>query len=231
MMKELYSRTEDCLELYKILKRKMGTKVECYGNPHTELFSGKYFSYYKSYRSDFDYLFDRGLPFYYKYRKNGFFRIQIGDDLPKNTSLGEKLAALSDFYGVLKEEFGEPTAFYTIKDDDEGLISLHWSFVNKEEDVKRFKEGTFFDDIETDELIIFGEPIEEKGYQLSDATKKMSAERIGLPFELLTLVDQNLEDYVKFKNGEKPSVPEGARIDATPVVSYERKLQNKKTLN
>ena len=87
-MQGLYSKDEDCYELYKILKKKMGDKIDCYGTAYTPLFSGKYFSHWLA----------KGIAYYYKYCKNGFLRIQIGGNIHHNASVGEKLAALSDFY-------------------------------------------------------------------------------------------------------------------------------------
>lgn len=207
-MQEIYSKDKDCFELYKLLKKNLGNKIEYYGTPYTALFSGKYFSHYREPHSDIDYLFKRGIPFYYKFCRNGFLRIQVGTSIYRTASVGEKLAALSDFYEVLSEEFGEPTVFYTTKDDEEELLSLHWSFVNKEEDIEKFKEGTYFDDIETDELIIIGEPRQKtEGYQLSNTTRKLISKKVGVPFELLYLVDENVEDFIKHKKGKELSLP------------------------
>ena len=214
-MQELYSKDEDCLELYKILKKKMGDKIDCYGTPYTPLFSGKYFSHWLA----------RGINFYYKYCKNGFLRIQIGGSIHHNASVGERLAALSDFYEALSEEFGEPTVFYTTKDDDEGLLSMHWSFINKEEDIQKFKEGSYFDDVETDELIIMGESKQTtEGYQLNDLTKKMISRQIGLPFELLPLVDENIEDFIKFNTGKELSTLAEIKTDEEPTTSLETNM-------
>ena len=61
------------------------------------------------------------------------------------------------------------------------------------------KKGNYFDDVETDELIIIGEPKQKTdGYQLSDITKKIISKHVGLPFELLSLVDENIEDFIKY---------------------------------
>ena len=226
-MQELYSNDKDCYQLYKMLRKKMGNKIEYCDTPYAELFEGKYFSHYREPHSDLDYLFERGLPFYYKFCKDGFLRIGVGS-YHHNTSIGEKLAALSEFYEVLSEKFGEPTVFYTTKNDDEGLLSMQWSFINKEEDIQEFKEGTCFDDAEIDKLIIIGEPKQKTdGYQLNDITKKIISKHIGLPFELLSLVDENIEDFIKFKTKKELSIPEGEKIDGIPVTSSEKKLSLK----
>ena len=192
-MQEIYSKDEDCFELFQLLKRNLGNKIDYNGTPYNSLFNGKYFSEL----SNADNLFEKGIPFYYKYCKNGFLRIQVGSSIKHSTSIGEKLGALSDFYKVLSEEFGEPTVFYTTKNDKEGLLSLHWSFVNKEEDIQKFREGTYFDDAETDKLIIIGDSRKEE-YNLNAKMRKLISKGIGLPFELLPLVNENIEDFVKY---------------------------------
>ena len=232
-MQEVYSKAEDCFELYKLLKSKMGTKIEYEGTRYTETFSGKYFSYDRHPHSDFDFLYERGLSFYCKFCKNGFLRIGIGNAFRSSTvydtSVGEKLAALSAFYEVLSEVFGEPTVFYTTKEDEEGLLSMQWSFINKEEEIQQFKDGTYFDDAEIDKLVVFGEPSKKMdGYQLSDTTKKLISKQVGLPYELLSYVDEYIDDFVKYKTGKEVGVSEYARIDGVPVTSFERKLSLEK---
>lgn len=227
-MSEIYSNADDCLELARHLKKKMGNKIDFYGSIRQEVISGKYFSHYRDPHSELDYLFEEGLPFYYKFCKEGFLRIQIGSFYPHNNSVGEKLAALSNFYEVLSEQYGEPTVFYTTKDDEEGTLSLHWSFVNKEEDIQKFRNGSYFDDAEVDDLIVIGEPrIQTSSYQLRDTTRKLIAKQIGVPFELISLVDENIEDFVKYKTGKEIGIPEGAKIDGVPVRSYQKKISSR----
>lgn len=227
-MSEIYSNADDCLELARHLKKKMGNKIDFYGSLRQEVISGKYFSHYRDPHSELDYLFEEGLPFYYKFCKEGFLRIQIGSFWPHNNSVGEKLASLSSFYEVLSEQYGEPTVFYTTKDDEEGTLSLHWSFVNKEEDIQKFKNGSYFDDAEVDELIVIGEPrTQTSSYQLSDTTRNLIAKQIGVPFELISLVDENIEDFVKYKTGKEIGIPEGAKIDGVPVRSYQKKISSR----
>ena len=138
------------------------------------------------------------LPFYFKYSKNEFLRISVGSN-HFGSSLGEKLAALSDFYEILSEEYGEPTLFYTTKEDEEGLLTLQWSFINKEEEIEKFKNGKYFDDAEVDKLIIFGEKGDTEKNNLSDKTKQIISKRVGLPFELIYLVD---DYFAKHKIGK-----------------------------
>lgn len=224
-MSEIYSNAVDCLELARYLKKKMGSKIDFYGSIRQEVISGSYFS---DFEKEHYYSYGEGLSFYYKFRKEGFLRIGIGSFYSRNNSMGEKLAALSRFYEVLSEQYGEPTVFYTTKNDDEGTLSLQWSFVNKEEDIQKFKNGSYFDDAEIDELIVIGEPRTQMNiYQLSDTTRNLIAKNIGVPFELLSLVDENIDDFIKYKTGREIGIPEGAKIDGTPVRSYQKKISSR----
>lgn len=224
-MTEIYSNANDCLELAKYLKKKMGSKIDFYGSVYQEVISGSYFS---DFESSHYHSYGDGLSFYYKFCKEGFLRIGIGSFYSHNNSIGEKLAALSSFYEVLSEQYGEPTVFYTTKNDDEGTLSLQWSFVNKEEDIQNLRNGSYFDDAEIDELIVIGEPrTQTNGYQLSDTTRKLIAKQIGVPFELISLVDENIEDFVKYKTGKEIGIPEGAKIDGVPVRSYQKKISSR----
>ncbi len=196
-MSEMYSKAEDCSLLAAKLKDKIGYKIVFYGYTNTPLPSGKYLSSYRI--NNGEQMFNgQCLPFYFKYSKNEFLRISVGCN-HFGSSLGEKLAALSDFYEILSEEYGEPDVFYTTKEDDEGLLTLQWSFINKEEEIEKFKSGKYFDDAEVNKLIIFGEKRNGEENNLSDKTKRIISKRMGLPFELIYLVDEN---FIKHKSGE-----------------------------
>lgn len=200
-MKKTYSNVDDCVDLAKYLKKKMGKKIEFCGSLHQRIVCGKYFSHYRDPHSDSENLFEDELPFYFKFCNNDFLRITIGSYYPFNNSIGEKLAALSSFYEVLNEKFGEPIVFYTLKDDEEKALTLQWSFVNKEEEIQNFRNGSYFDDDEVDELIIMGKQAPQtENYQLIEETKKEVARKIELPFELTHLID---EDFVKYKTGKE----------------------------
>ena len=192
-MKELYSNGSDCYELAKILYRSLGNKLDFYGGyVYNPLANGKYYTNGHS----------NPVKFYYKYCKDGFLRVQIGNYYGNDNTLGQKLAALSDFYEVLYKEFGNPLVFYTTLDDDEGILSMHWSFIDKENELKKFKEGTYFDDAIIDKLIVFDEEKAKVGsHVLDNRTKEIISRRFGLPFELIELVDQDIENYYLHKMG------------------------------
>ncbi len=194
---QMYSKDEDCFELYKLLKRNLGEKIDFYGTPYTGLFEGKYYSEYED-----DDVFEKGIPFYVKYCKGGFLRVSVGNYIIHEASVGEKLAALSSLYEALRTEFGDPTVFYTTKNDKRKAVSFQWSFINRKEEIQKFKDGTYFDDDEIDKLIIIdGQKQNVEGQELDEMTEKLISWQIGLPFDLLPLVDENIREFVKYKKG------------------------------
>lgn len=226
-MKELYSNRRDCLELAKELNQKLGTKINFTGLFYQEVPSGKYHCLpYNRYESYQDYEKDV-VSFYYKFCKDGFLRIGVGD-YNNRSSLGHKLAALSDLYGVLKEKFGEPTVFYTTKNDDENMLNFEWAFCDKEEVVKSFENGTVFDDDEIDELIIIDSEYSSYNGHLSESARTFFEENIGLPFLMQTLIEEDIEDYVKYKKGKKITCPDGVRVDFVEVTSLDKKYKRQK---
>ena len=225
-MSELFSKAEDCNLLATKLKKKLGDKIDFYGSTYNGIISGYYLSSYR--RNTGEYMFNGYvLPFYFKFSENEFLRIGVGSNY-YGSSLGEKMAALSDFYSILSEEYGEPTVFYTTKDDDQELLTLQWAFINKEEEIEKFQSGTYFDDAEIDTLIVLGKKRENvDGYSLSDKTREIISRQVGLPFELIYLVDEDIENFVKHKNGKVITISAGAKVDGYPVTSFERKLVKK----
>ena len=223
-MSEYYSKAEDCYLLASKLKKKLGNKIDFYGSTNIEIPSGKYLSSYR--RNNGEYMHNEHyLPFYFKFSENEFLRISVGSNY-SGSSLGEKLAALSDFYEVLSEEYGDPTVFYTIKDDDEGLLTMQWSFIDKKLEIAKFKAGNYFDDAKIDTLILFGESKENNsGYNIRN--KDLISKRIGLPYELLYLAANDIENYIKHKKGKNIVVATGTKIDGIPVTSFEKKVKRK----
>ena len=93
------------------------------------------------------------------------------------------MAALSDFYSILSKEYGDPTVFYTIKGDDKEFLTLQWAFINKEEEIVKFQNGTYFDDAEIDKLIVIGKNKENiESYSFNDTTRNFISRQVGLPF-------------------------------------------------
>lgn len=222
-MKELYSNGDDCLELARTLSKALKGKIKFYGSCRQEVISGVYYCQNWTEFNDYYEYKKSAVHFWYKFCAGGFLRISVGESVYEK-STGEKLAVLSDFYEVLSREFGNPTLFYTTKDDDEKCLNLEWSFVNKEETIQSFKNGTAFDDAEIDKLIIIGEiKSTVNGFRLNDTSKQIISQSIGLPFELISLVDENIEDYAKCKFGTEITYPEDAKIDGYPITPVRKR--------
>lgn len=221
-MKELYSSADDCLKLARLLKSKLNRKIEFWGSTYLDVVSGRYHSLsYDKYESFLEYKFDE-VEFSYTFLENGFLTITVSDSAYKKASMGHKLAVLSELYEVISEIYGEPTVFYTLKDDDENSLNFEWNFIEKEEIIEAFQNGNRFDDAKIDELIVIGAEDEKTvTYTLNSRTKEMISKTVGLPFEMLYLVDENIEDFVLYKKGERIKYPEGARIDGYQIKTVE----------
>ncbi len=223
-MNEFYSKTEDCYILAGKLKKGLENKIEFWGSTYQEVPSGKYLSSYR--RNNGEYMFNgQYIPFYFKFSENEFLRIGVGSNY-RGSSIGEKMAALSDFYSILSKEYGDPTVFYTIKGDDKEFLTLQWAFINKEEDIVKFQNGTYFDDAEIDKLIVIGKNKENiESYSFNDTTRNFISRQVGLPFELIYLIDEDIENFVKHKTGKEITISQNAKIDCVPVTSLERTLK------
>lgn len=223
-MNEFYSKTEDCYLLAGKLKKELENKIEFWGSTYQEVPSGKYLSSYR--RNNGEYMFNgQYIPFYFKFSENKFLRIGVGSNY-RGSSIGEKMAALSDFYSILSKEYGDPTVFYTIKGDDKEFLTLQWAFINKEEEIVKFQNGTYFDDAEIDKLIVIGKNKENiESYSFNDTTRNFISRQVGLPFELIYLIDEDIENFVKHKTGKEIAIPQNAKMDCVPVTSLERTLK------
>ncbi len=198
-MEERYSNKEDCYKLALLLKKELKDKIDFYGSINTSVPSGKYLSSYRKKTGENLYN-GKCLPFYFKYKEDDFLRISIGSH-HKGSSLGEKLAALSDFYEVLKKYYGLPDVFYTIKNDQQKTLSLQWSFRNKEEDLKKFKSNTYFTDGEIEDIIIIRKENDIEKLKTFEETK--IDRKTYLPEELLSYIYLDLEEFIKHKKGEE----------------------------
>ena len=201
-MKNIMSNTNDCRELKKFLAAKMNqglkwNKID-FDSCYSSIIAGRYYSFSYDYYDDHSLERDCDcITFGIKYCQNECLRLSIQEEVYPQT-MGHKLAVLSDFYEVFKEEVGEPTLFYTLKNDDEKQLCLQWSFVNREEDILNFRQDTAFEDANIDELIIFGE---------QDTTRGNVVRKIGLPFELIPVVEEHIEEFMKYKYGKEISYP------------------------
>lgn len=229
-MKELYSNAHDCYKLAILLKSKLREKIEFSGSTFQELVIGNYHSLpYNRYEGFLSYKYD-SVEISYKFLENGFLRISVCDTAYKKASMGHKLAVLSDLYEVISEKYGEPLVYFTLKEDDENSINLEWNFIQKRETIEAFKNGTMFDDAEVEDLIIIGEEKENiSSCRLTNRTKELISKTIGIPFEMIYLVDENIEDFVLYKKGERMSYPKDVKVDGYPIKTLED-LENEKKL-
>ena len=226
-MKELYSSAEDCYKLSKLLNSKLRDKIEFSGSTFLEVVIGNYHSLpYSRYESFLSYKYDV-VEFCYTFLENGFLRISVSDSAYKKASMGHKLAVLSDLYQVISEKYKEPSVFYTLKDDDENSINLEWNFIQKEDTIEAYKNGTIFEDEQVKDLIIIGE--QNKTFSLNNRTKELISKNIGLPYEMIYLVDENIDEYVLYKKGEIDQIEE-VKDEGYPVKTLEDLEKEKKLI-
>lgn len=99
------------------------------------------------------------------------------------------------------------------------MLNFEWAFCDKEEVVKSFENGTAFDDDEIDELIIIDSEYSSYNGRLSEKTRNFFEEHVELPFSMIHLVDEDIEDYVKYKKGKKITCPDGVRVEFVKITS------------
>jgi hypothetical protein len=59
---------------------------------------------------------------------------------------------------------------------------------------------------------------ENKMFKLSNKTKELLSERIGIPYEkLMQMDDDEIDAYIEQKTGKKITWPKGTKIDGLPV--------------
>lgn len=188
---ELYSNGDDCKELAQILNNGIKGEITFSWNNYEQIMGGNYDCLLSNNNTYLEFLNKEKeqVKFYYKFLKDGFLRIGVGNNPLSKKTVGHKLAALSDFYQVLSKNFGEPTLFYTEENDDEEYLNFEWAFKYKKEVIEAFKNNTIFDDGgKVKDLIIIGEQPD-----------KFISNQLGLPIELLGLVEKNIDDYIKYK--------------------------------
>jgi len=120
--------------------------------------------------------------------------------------------------------------FYTLEDDDENGLNLEWTFIQRDEIINALRIGTRFTDGEVDELIVIEEQKEEIDvYGLRKTTRELISKTIGLPFEMMQLIDENIEDFVLYKKGETMNytrhIPNDKRIEEEKGPSLSKKIK------
>lgn len=212
-MDKVNSNQGNCEKILKYLKLHMKDEISLESDPYFKTITGKYYTR-KKMSADWKREY---LPVSIEYADNKFLKISIGDNYKYDSSLGEKMAALSNFYLIFKELFGEPIAYYTFKNDNR--IYLQWSFERQKEEIDELKGNVS----QLDELIIIGEE-DTNEFRLSNDVKKTMSRRVELPYEMISLLEDN-SDYSKYKLGKPISISYTGKIDGYPVTSFEKKLK------
>lgn len=66
-------------------------------------------------------------------------------------------------------------------------------------------------------------------YKLSNKTKEIISNRIGIPYEkLIQMEDEEIDAYIEKKTGKKITWPKGAKIEGESITSLEEKEKKKK---
>ena len=59
-------------------------------------------------------------------------------------------------------------------------------------------------------------------FKLSNRTKEILSNKIGIPYEkLIQMDDEEIEAYIEQKTGKKITWPKGAKIDGLPIRTME----------
>ena len=207
-MSEVYSKREDCIEICKLFRDKLENKFSV--NLSLPVIDGKLFDKENdsnvSKTKHYNYI-----PFHVKYAKHEFLRVGVCNNPFNNTTMGHKLAALSTLYEVLCREFGDADVFYTV-DDDNNTLAFQWCMKNKENEIKKFVDGHYFDDANTKDVIII-----DRYYQ-----KEIFKRRVGLPVELAEYVAENIEEFMLYKKGVKMGFSKEVKINGVSVVQKEK---------
>lgn len=208
---DLRSGDNDCKELAHIINSGIKGKIDFSWNVYGQIMGGRYNCLLSKDDTSFEFEIKEReqIKFSYKFLKDGFLRIGVGNNPLSKKTVGHKLAALSDFYQVLSKNFGEPTLFYTMENDDEEYLYFEWVFIDKKETIEEFKNNTFFDDGgKVKNLIIIGEQQD-----------KFISNQLGLPIELLGLVEENIDDYIKYKQIDVNNTDEKESTEKTKVMT------------
>lgn len=205
-MHNVFSKAINCHLFTKKLTKNLKGNIDFLSSTYIETPYARYISPYYVNESDNKV---NELPVHLELSQDGFLRISICSSY-QETEFGEKLAALSDFYEALKKEYGEPTLYYTIKNDEENSLNLQWSFIDKGQDITEFRNNSYFADADIDKLIIIEKPIE--------TIKERLARRLGLPFDLLRLIDLDRDNYFKHKKSFQMTTNKNAKNNSSKIL-------------
>lgn len=185
-MDDLISNAEDCNHLRQYLKNELKNNIKFNTPLWLEILMGEYFFAKGGYKG----FFRKGITFYIKYNKEEFLRLQVCTSY-LNESRGKKLVVLNELYKSLSKKVGIPIIFYIVKDSNGEVLTLEWAF--KEEITKSFTNASRFDEIEFEKLIFINQTIDKLDDLVTTYSKYTS-----LPPELTQLIEENMEEYLKY---------------------------------
>lgn len=181
--------------LENIIKNELNEKVNFYGIEHGYRIATYNPIEYSKYNSHNDYKNDE-IQFSFFEKQNDLFKILVSSK-NVNSKYGYKLAVLSDLYKIVKKELGDATIYFDSYNDEE-CLGLIWT--NEKE---RCLELLKMPDALTETIIDLEEKVE---YDLNDDTINYITSQIGLPLHLLNLLDENIDDFMAYKNGETETI-------------------------
>ena len=179
----------------------------------TRLSWGRYLTPYRAANKEFMCHNDNALNYNLVLLPDNYLRIEIGA-LKKKIPMGEGMAALSDFYTVLREEYGEPSVFYITKNIlGDQCINLQWMFKEKKPDESNLND--YLNNLDRIQSVI----MLNNNYSYSD---EMIMNKFLLPVQLLDLIGDDLENYIKYRSGKgHDSVSDNTSIDLPyPIGTY-----------
>lgn len=178
--------------LENIIKNELGRKVNFYGVQNQYRLAKYNPVEYSNYDSYDEYKNDEVEFAFYVGGNDNFFRLRVSSQ-NINSKYGYKLAVLSDLYKILKKEFGNANIYFDSYDNEE-MLGLIWTN-DKEHYLNLYRTPNLC----TETLIDLEEKVE---YDLNEDTINYITDQIGLPLHLLTLLDENIDDFMAYKNGE-----------------------------
>ncbi len=200
-------------ELVKtLLTQNLGNKMRLFYQKNNKAV-GQYISKFNQTTLD-EYPYEESLEFKFKLKENDSFEISV-DDFYSNQGdcIGQKLAALSDFYQILKRRYGEPSIFYR-KDNK---LFFYWALKSKEEEKqKKIKEKLLEEENNIEDVIII------KAKDDNDELRKNTSELIGLPFELTDYLEQYIDDFVLYKTPRQNQIRENKKSNAVLIKNKHR---------
>ena len=180
--------TQALYDLTTDLRKKIDGKVY-----FVKLWYGRYLSPYRVANKEF--VSGSTIDFSIDFSSGSFLRIGVSSLKNIETSIGERMAALSDFYTVLSKEYGEPKMFYITKDFlGYEHINLQWMFNKRDKKTDSTDLNEYLDDQEDIKSVIM---LGNNTY-----SEKMATEKFLLPAKTLPLISMDLENYIMHRGGK-----------------------------